>query len=364
MRIGCIQRDLLLPKVINRPSLPSVPINNLLPQHSNYTIDPPSNSSLPLHLQYSQEQVLDYCNPLEHLPPPNYLKQETKIPKQLDRRSLRNATYRQIISPSAPKANCSGGKIGSIQVNGLESPQVNKLPENEPMNTSKQKLPNIGKSIISNEEVTQVGNGSIEQAVNNNKNVYDRTVIRQSRTKGIIESAEIGRKGNLRINKTYDVNKTKDSNEAKRHETKARKREDYKPYSLEDYRNIKPINYYRLGGLGPNIGGELWKYKQQNREKMIKYAKSASYINKKKGINNRSLSLKMRVVVSVADELRQRRMKMLEYAKHVPKPKLPKDLTTKETLNASEDNYLTELERLELQHNIYIQEVENIAHQF
>jgi hypothetical protein len=35
---------------------------------------------------------------------------------------------------------------------------------------------------------------------------------------------------------------------------------DWKPYTVKDYRKIKPDTYYELGGLGAfNIGSEDWR---------------------------------------------------------------------------------------------------------
>lgn len=40
--------------------------------------------------------------------------------------------------------------------------------------------------------------------------------------------------------------------------------EEFKPYTLKDYQNLKPEKYYELGGLGPStIGTEEWKQKKE-----------------------------------------------------------------------------------------------------
>lgn len=40
--------------------------------------------------------------------------------------------------------------------------------------------------------------------------------------------------------------------------------EEFKPYTLKDYQNIKPSQYYELGGLGPSsIGSDQWKQKKE-----------------------------------------------------------------------------------------------------
>jgi hypothetical protein len=50
--------------------------------------------------------------------------------------------------------------------------------------------------------------------------------------------------------------------------------EEFKPYTLRDYQNIKPEKYYELGGLGPStIGSEQWKIKKQIINRRNEYIK-------------------------------------------------------------------------------------------
>ena len=47
----------------------------------------------------------------------------------------------------------------------------------------------------------------------------------------------------------------------------------YKPYSLWDYRAIRPRRYLELGGLGPGvIGTENWQVARNKWQRMKKYA--------------------------------------------------------------------------------------------
>jgi hypothetical protein len=55
---------------------------------------------------------------------------------------------------------------------------------------------------------------------------------------------------------------------------------DYVPYTLKDYKTIKPKTYYLLGGLGPsNIGSEDWSKKKDLNEKRWNYGKDVYYSN-------------------------------------------------------------------------------------
>jgi hypothetical protein len=50
--------------------------------------------------------------------------------------------------------------------------------------------------------------------------------------------------------------------------------EDFRPYTIKDYQNIKSDKYYELGGLGPShVGTEDWKSKKEALDKRNLYAK-------------------------------------------------------------------------------------------
>jgi hypothetical protein len=55
---------------------------------------------------------------------------------------------------------------------------------------------------------------------------------------------------------------------------------DYTPYTLRDYREIKPKAYYQLGGLGPyNLGSEDWNNKKNLYDKRKQYGQNVNYSN-------------------------------------------------------------------------------------
>eukprot|EP00826_Nyctotherus_ovalis_P039489 TRINITY_DN3803_c0_g1_i12.p1 TRINITY_DN3803_c0_g1~~TRINITY_DN3803_c0_g1_i12.p1 ORF type:complete len:406 (+),score=89.25 TRINITY_DN3803_c0_g1_i12:182-1399(+) len=88
----------------------------------------------------------------------------------------------------------------------------------------------------------------------------------------------------------------------------------YRPYRISEYREIKPSRYYTLGGLGPNLGGEDWKERIERTRRMHEYARNVQELNKdlraaRKDANNPPAA-------------EDKRKKMLDYARKVPKPKL------------------------------------------
>ena len=48
----------------------------------------------------------------------------------------------------------------------------------------------------------------------------------------------------------------------------------FSPYTLKDYKKIKPNKYILLGGLGANIGNEDWKKASEKKQKMKNYWKT------------------------------------------------------------------------------------------
>lgn len=60
---------------------------------------------------------------------------------------------------------------------------------------------------------------------------------------------------------------------------KSLNRSQFKPYTINDYLKLKPNKYYKLGGLGANIGGDDWIKKKDSMEKRKKYVVRA-YIGK------------------------------------------------------------------------------------
>jgi hypothetical protein len=93
---------------------------------------------------------------------------------------------------------------------------------------------------------------------------------------------------------------------------------DYTPYTLKDYKTIKPQTYYLLGGLGPsNIGTEDWSKKKELKEKRWSYGKDVYYSNAAKLpiLGNNSPSRTKLLKDST-------RFKALEFAKSIIRPPL------------------------------------------
>lgn len=153
----------------------------------------------------------------------------------------------------------------------------------------------------------------------------------------------------------------------------------YTPYTLRDYQEIKPQKYHAFGGLGANVGGSMWKAQKDKLDRMTDYAKGMQKHNRERatgfGKPHQSAPPRMLVMPEVEEAMR-RKAKMLQYAKQVPKPRKPPSRgpprapVQRSSLGESEDERLygigpvSDLERLEMQHNEYMQQVERMKHQF
>ena len=47
----------------------------------------------------------------------------------------------------------------------------------------------------------------------------------------------------------------------------------YKPYSVKEYKQVQQNAQQKLGGLGPNIGGDEWEKAKRKQEQIQEYAK-------------------------------------------------------------------------------------------
>ena len=115
----------------------------------------------------------------------------------------------------------------------------------------------------------------------------------------------------------------------------------YKAYSLNDYNKMNSQGYVKMGGLGPDLQNEALLEKKEKASKMKEYAKEVAQANK-------NLKKKPVAQPSVLEETKvTARDKALEFASKIPKPK-----TKRSSRNIVEDepHPLTELEKLELQH--------------
>lgn len=98
--------------------------------------------------------------------------------------------------------------------------------------------------------------------------------------------------------------------------TISEKKPEYKPYTMEEYREIQQMdnNLNDRGGLGPSLDDE-WEKKQQMRTRLMQFAQKTKQENK--------------ALVTKRTKPRQqepkkgptKRDKMKEYANNIPKPK-------------------------------------------
>jgi hypothetical protein len=92
----------------------------------------------------------------------------------------------------------------------------------------------------------------------------------------------------------------------------------FTPYTLKDYKIIKPKQYYQLGGLGPvNIGTSDWARKKELTDKRLKYG-SDIYLK-----NAAKLPLfPLNVPVKPRAKEENARQRALEFAKKIVRPPL------------------------------------------
>lgn len=131
--------------------------------------------------------------------------------------------------------------------------------------------------------------------------------------------------------------------------------DDYKPYTLKDYQNIKTDKYYELGGLGPsNIGTEEWKQRKEMIEKRLSYAKQVKMANANLPPSNmRKPQREPEKEISKAEKAKQ-------FARMIPKP-LAKE---KKIICESTPAVSSVLEELEKQHLAYKASVDAIRTEY
>ena len=125
----------------------------------------------------------------------------------------------------------------------------------------------------------------------------------------------------------------------------------------------KESKYYKLGGLGANIGGKDWMVKREKQARMTEYGKAIMNINRVRSITagNRP-PLPRSQLSNNENEAKLRKNKMLEYAKHIPKPKQSRiNYLCLEKINTEE---LNELERLDQHHKEYFKRFNVFANKF
>lgn len=120
-------------------------------------------------------------------------------------------------------------------------------------------------------------------------------------------------------------------------------RSPYNPYTLKDYKQIRPNRYYMLGGLGAaNIGTEIWT------EKKSLYDRRADFAKKLQRLHAEQLLPTSRkpTAESTCSEHKSTRQRALEFAKNIKRPplKLPAEM------RMSFNSQPSELEALEAKH--------------
>ncbi len=126
--------------------------------------------------------------------------------------------------------------------------------------------------------------------------------------------------------------------------------------------------YYELGGLGANVGGDVWQVKKGKIDRMTEYAKNANKMNKCRLPLPPHPSLPRKPPAPGVVQAKRKKQKMAEYAKQIPRPRKPRASSPPHEGEPEEDPIMvpgpmSELERLEMQHNEYLQQVEKLKKQ-
>jgi len=92
----------------------------------------------------------------------------------------------------------------------------------------------------------------------------------------------------------------------------------YKPYNLQDYKDVKVKASVKLGGLGANTNTDEWYSQKEKREKMLEFSQNVKMFNMQR-LPVTETGFKPR---KEKEKEKSRREVALEFAKNVPKPKL------------------------------------------
>ena len=140
----------------------------------------------------------------------------------------------------------------------------------------------------------------------------------------------------------------------------------YRVYTLRDHEETKGQKYYMLGGLGADIGGKEWETRKEKLDRMSEFAKAVNLANRYTLLNNTSRPvLPGKHRLPEFEQAIQKKQKMLEYAKRVPKPKLAKIPEIEEGLQEmkARTEPLCELEKFEMEHNEFMERVAQFKHE-
>ena len=140
--------------------------------------------------------------------------------------------------------------------------------------------------------------------------------------------------------------------------------DDFKPYTLKDYKQKKPKEYWNLGTLGPDLDVDELAEKRAAKNKV-------KALSKEIRAKNRASARPVNANAPKAEKAMSARQKALLYAKHVPKPAVAKptvvltdQVTDERAHELPGEAALTELEELEIQHRQDQDAVEAIRREF
>ena len=137
--------------------------------------------------------------------------------------------------------------------------------------------------------------------------------------------------------------------------------DDFKPYTLKEYRQKNSKEYWNLGTLGPDLGENLLVEKRAAKNKV-------KALSKEIRAQNRASARSTTAAASKPEKALSARQKALLYAKHVPRPAVVKPAVVLTDQGAAselpEEAALTELEELEIKHRQDQDAVEAIRREF
>lgn len=152
----------------------------------------------------------------------------------------------------------------------------------------------------------------------------------------------------------------------------------YKPYTLKEYKERHADGaQLKMGGLGANIGTDDWVMRNSKLQAMKNFASKVNVENRARSQNPPPRRKEEKKEVS-------NRKKALEFAKNIPKPKVPEKRKSKvkqSNIEQNDDNYgpddmmggleyepgepeYNELDQLNQKHEEYVNEVNNIRKLF
>ncbi|KAM3137552.1 hypothetical protein pb186bvf_010342 [Paramecium bursaria] len=133
----------------------------------------------------------------------------------------------------------------------------------------------------------------------------------------------------------------------------------YRPYTYQDYEMMKKTAQTRLGGLGPNTGGEDW-YK--DKEKQAKRQQFAEYV---KIFNSTNVTTNNKIQAKPMEQINARQ-KAMEFAKNIPRPPVrtqqqqQQQQQTTTVKQQPKDPFDDEIAKLEREHLKYLNQLDKI----